>query len=1019
LEQQGEFIGLLYFQPTSNPYGNETLLASSATTQPPPPKPEELVPREYHDYMDVFSETLARELPPHRDYDHQIELEENTTPPHGKLYNMSEVELKTLKDYLDDMLDKGFIRPSKSPAGAPVLFVKKKDGSLRLCVDYRGLNKITRKNRYPIPRIETLVDQLRSAKVYSKIDLRVGYNNVRIAEGDEWKTAFRTRYGAFEYLVMPFGLTNAPATFQHLMNDIFHDLVDVNVVVYLDDILIYSGNLEQHRAHVREVLQRLRKANLHARPEKCDFHTATVEYLGVIVSPDGIAMDPSKIQAILKWPVPMKIRDLQSFLGFANFYRRFIDNYSGIVIPLTRLLRKDTPWKWSPRCQEIFETLKQAFTEAPVLRHYDPDHPITLECDASDYAIAAILSQTDPATNELRPIAFHARTMIAAELNYDIYDKELLAIHDAFKQWRAYLEGARYQIQVFSDHNNLRYFTTTKQLSRRQARWAEYLSSFDYVIHYRAGRLGAKPDALTRRPDVYPKKSDQLATNAINNKVAIPPELLRATVILNEEALISRIRHAPHDPYFTKKSQEVSQGRDKAISLSPDGLLLLRSGKIYVPDHDSLRLDILRSNHDHKLRGHPGIRKTTQLINRLFFWPGLRKDVTAYVRGCHTCARAKPVRHKPYGLLKPLPIGERPWSSISMDHIEALPLSATFDSILVIVCRLTKQAIFIPTNTIDTAKDLAQHFITHVFSKHGLPADIVSDRGRLFVSKFWSSLCQALDITSNLSTAYHPETDGQTERVNQILEQYLRIYTNYQQDDWTSQLPLAEFVYNNTPHSATGVSPFFANKGYHPRLTISLDGIPAHEAHMVATDLKTLHQHLRDQLKVANEAYSRFADRKREVTPDWKEGTKVWLDLRNVKTRRPMKKLDSKRAGPFPILAKVSTHAYRLQLPRTMRGIHDVFHVSLLEKVHEDAFPQRQQQPPPPIEVDGEQHYEVADILDSRRRGRKVLYLVRWEGYGPENDTWEPIESLSGSKELLEDFHSAYPDKPRATRATQ
>src|SRR6202045_5141988 len=238
----------------NSPYDDKTILACSATTQLPPTKPEELVPHKYHDFLDVFSETLARELPPHRDYDHRVELEEGTTPPHGKLYNMSEVELKMLKDYLDDMLDKGFIQLSKSPAGAPVLFVKKKDKGLRLCVDYRGLNKITWKNRYPIPRIETLVNQLHLAKIYSKIDLRVGYNNVRIAEGDKWKTAFRTHYGAFEYLVMPFGLTNTPATFQHLMNDIFHDLVDVYVVVYLDDILIYSDNIEQHHDHVREVL---------------------------------------------------------------------------------------------------------------------------------------------------------------------------------------------------------------------------------------------------------------------------------------------------------------------------------------------------------------------------------------------------------------------------------------------------------------------------------------------------------------------------------------------------------------------------------------------------------------------------------------------------------------------------------------------------------------------------------------------------------------------------------------------
>ena len=342
------------------------------------------------------------------------------------------------------------------------------------------------------------------------------------------------------------------------------------------------------------------------------------------------------------------------------------------------------------------------------------------------------------------------------------------------------------------------------------------------------------------------------------------PKLLQATVILNEEALISRIRHAPHDTYFSKKSQYTSQGHNKVMSLLPNGLLLLRDGKIYVPDYDSLQFEILHSNHDHKLWGHPGIRKTTQLINRLFFWPGLQHNVMAYVCGCHTCARAKPVQHKPYRLLKPLPIGEWPWTSISMDHIKALPLSATFDSILVVVCQLTKQVIFIPTNTTNTAWELAQHFISHVFSKHSLPADIVSDRGRLFVSKFWSSLCQALDITSNLSTTYHPETDGQMEWINQILEQYLRSHTDYLQDDWTSQLPFTMFIYNNTPHSTTGVSPFFTNKGYHPRLTISLEGIPAHKVHMVTTNLKTLHQHLWDQLKVVNEAYLCFTDIKCE-----------------------------------------------------------------------------------------------------------------------------------------------------------
>ncbi|KAG5718803.1 hypothetical protein E4T56_gene2697 [Termitomyces sp. T112] len=383
-----------------------------------------VVSLEYHEFADEFAEGSAKELPPHRSYDHQIDLEEGTSPPFGKIYNMSEIELQALKEYLDDMLGKGFIRPLISTAGAPVLFAKKKDGSLQLCVDYWGLNKVTKKNR---------------AKIYTKIDLRSSYNNIRIAPGHEWKTAFRTRYGLFEYLVMPFGMTNSPATFQYFMNDIFHDINNIFVIVYLDDILIYSNLPAEHLEHIR--------------PE--------VKYLGVIVTPNGVRMDPAKVDTILNWPSLRNIKEVQSFLGFANFYCRFIDNYSGITKPINRLMRKDTPWDWDSKCQSVFLLLKKAFTSTPVLRHFDPSLPIVLECDASDYAIARILSQSNSGGKDLHPIAFYTRSMIPAELNYDIYDKELLAIVEAFHQWWAYLKGSPHCIQVYSDHNNLQYFTTT------------------------------------------------------------------------------------------------------------------------------------------------------------------------------------------------------------------------------------------------------------------------------------------------------------------------------------------------------------------------------------------------------------------------------------------------------------------------------------------------------------------------------------------------------------------------------
>ena len=302
------------------------------------------VPEEYKEFADVFSDSLSEKLPEHRPYDLKINLEEGAQPPLGPIYSLSESELKALREFLEENLKSEFIRPSRSSHGAPVLFVKKKDGSLRLCVDFRGLNKITKKDRYPLPLITDLLDAPRKARIYSKLDLRHAYHLIRVAEGDEWKTAFRTRYGSFEWRVMPFGLSNAPSVFQRFVNDIFADMLDVSVVVYLDDILVYSDNPEDHQKHVKEVLRRLHANNLYCKASKCEFNKDTVEYLGFILSKGGLYMSEEKIEAITDWPTPRKVKDIQSFLGFCNFYRRFIHGYSEITIPLTRLTRKNVMW---------------------------------------------------------------------------------------------------------------------------------------------------------------------------------------------------------------------------------------------------------------------------------------------------------------------------------------------------------------------------------------------------------------------------------------------------------------------------------------------------------------------------------------------------------------------------------------------------------------------------------------------------------------------------------------------------
>lgn len=999
------------------------------------------------EFADVFSKTKANVLPDHRSYDHKIELIDDRTPPLGPVYSLSEVEQIALRDFIAENLEKGFIRPSKAPCGAPILFVKKKSGELRLCVDFRGLNKITRKDRYPLPLIPDLLDRLRAAKRFTKLDLRGAYNLVRIAQGDEWKTTFRTRYGSFEFLVMHFGLCNAPSTFQRFMNEIFADLLDVCVVVYLDDILIFSSDPSKHTEHVKEVLRRLRKHGLYCKPEKCEFSTETTEFLGFIVTPEGLKMDESKVRVIQEWPRPRNVREIQSFLGFANFYRRFIRNYSAITVPLTRLTRKSARWEWTSVVQGAFDSLKKAFTSAPILTHWKPDRRLIVETDASDYAIAAILSISDDDGLD-HPIAFHSRTMTPTELNYDVHDKELLAIFEAFQLWRHYLEGAPQVIDVVTDHKNLEYFSSTKMLSRRQARWSEYLSAFNLLIRFRPGKLGAKPDSLTRRPDVYPKRGDsdyasnnphnfrpvfsseQLATSLRATYLEAPA--LRAVALMDFEALQQDILAGLEvDTVAQRHISEITEGNPPEgypWSLSDSGMLLFR-GRIYVPDHTpqkgNLRLRVMQDKHDHPTAGHVGQNKTLALIRREYVWPELRADVISFCKSCVPCSRAKAPRHRPYGTIQPLPIPTRPWHSISMDFIEFLPLSDGHDAIFVIVDRLTKQSIFLPSSTRSTSASIAKDFVTHVFSKHGVPSHVTSDRGSEFVSDFFTSLGKVLDMNLHATSGYNPQADGQTERTNQTLEQYLRIYCNHHQDNWAALLPIAEFAYNNADNASTGVSPFFANKGYHPSLVIHPErDVSEQRAREWLIDLDTLHNSLKENLAAAQQRYSETGNKVRKPPPDFRIGQQAYILAKHLPTNRPSRKLSEKFYGPFEIIAQPSRQSFTLRLPNWLPRVHPTFHVSQLEPHTENPFPDRNPPPPPAEIVDGEPSYYVDEILVSNIEGRskdpktgqkgRLRYWVRWTGYADtgESEGWTWADEFEDDDELVLKFHKQYPNMP-------
>ena len=975
------------------------------------------IPSKYREFSDVFEKRNADKLPEHRPYDCPIDLLEGASPPFGPIYGLTEPELAALREYIDENLAKGFIRHSKSPAASPILFVKKKDGTLRLCVDYRGLNKVTVRNRYPLPLIPELLDRLRTGRVFSKIDLRGAYNLVRIRPGDEWKTAFRTRYGLFEYRVMPFGLTNAPAVFQHMMNDIFREYLDQFMVAYLDDILIYSPDLDTHAQHVRLVLTKLREYGLYAKYEKCVFEQPSVEFLGYIITCDGISMDQRKVAAIQEWQPPTRVRDVQSFLGFANFYRRFIKGFSSIVQPLVALTRKDRPFTWTSAEQTAFVSLKSAFMTAPVLLHPNPTKPFIVETDASDFAIGAILSQPDEDGVE-HPVAYYSRKFAAPEINYPIYDKELAAIISAFEEWRPYLIGAQHRIQVITDHKNLLYFASTRTLNRRQARWSIFLADYDFELTFRPGNQHGKADALSRRSELELRPGDT-AYDEQSQCLLTPAQVqISTTYMLQDETLLGEITTATTADRFAQEIKACLEDpmshrspRDDLDKFSIHDGLLLRDTLVYVPD-GPCRVRVISECHDSPLAGHFGVAKTFELISRTYWWPQQWKLVKDFIKTCEICSRSKKAHHRPYGLLQPLPVPNRPWSSISMDFITDLPPSEGHDAILVIVDRFTKMAHFIPCSKSISGPETANLILANVVRLHGIPDDIISDRGAPFISHFWKRLFQLLGTTTKLSTAFHPQTDGQTERVNQVLEQYLRGVVSYQQDDWTTFLPLAEFAYNNTLHSSTGTSPFFANFGFQPRFSISVpSGSVNPSAEERARRLKEIHQDLILELVNAQDRQMSSANNHRAPAPNFQVGDMVWLLRRNITTTRPCSKLDYTKLGPFRISKRINPVAYRLDLPSHYR-IHNVFHVSLLEVYHPSTLPGRKHTRPPPIKLVSGDEYEVEEILDSKLVRRKLYYLVLWKGYPITEATWEPCNHLANATEAVSNFHLRYPRKP-------
>lgn len=886
------------------------------------------------EFADCFAKTSkVRRTPVTK---HRIITDESARPMRQQPYRVSPKEREAIQKQVKEMLEDDVIQSSKSAWASPVVLVRKKDNTLRFCVDYRKLNSVTKRDVYPLPRIDDTLDRLRDAKFFSSLDLKSGYWQIEVDERDREKTAFVTPDGLYEFKVLPFGLCSAPATFQRMMDTVLAGLKWQTCLVYLDDVVVFSSSFQEHMSRLRSVLEAIRAARLTIKPEKCHLGFRELKFLGHVVSSHGIRPDPEKTIAVASFPRPTDKKAVRRFVGLCAYYRRFVEGFSKIAEPLTRLTKDSEAFVWREEQQRAFDTLRERLQTAPVLAHFDDASETEIRTDASNVGIGAILVQWQNGAEKV--IAYASRTLSKAESNYSATEKECLAVVWAISKFRPYLYGRPFR--AVSDHHSLCWLANLKDPSGRLARWSLRLQEYDITVVYKSGKKHNDADCLSRAP-VLAEPSDDEDFPFIG--------VVHTTDMGAHQLADAQLR--PLIEYLRGNSATAPRAFLRGITsyCLRDNVLYKRNyhptkEKFLLVIPSALRTEILQACHDEPTAGHLGVSRTFARIHQKYYWPKLLASVQQYVRTCRDCQRRKTPPVKPAGLLHPLDPPDAPFRQVGMDLLGPFPTSSLGNKWIVVATDyLTRYA---ETRALPraTAAEVAKFFIYDIVLRHGAPEVIITDRGTAFTAEFMQNVLRLTHSHHRKSTGYHPQTNGLTERLNRTLADMLSMYIDLNHKNWDEILPYATFAYNTAVQETTRFTPF--ELVYGRQVTTPLDAmLPVDNSSIMDDDIEDMTQKAEEARQLA-----RYRIRRQQATDarrynmgrrhvEYQPGDYVWV-WTPVRRRGLSEKLLRRYFGPYKVLSRLSDVSYVVVPEGNVSSSHrrqphpEVVHIVRLKPYH-------------------------------------------------------------------------------------